>query len=83
LRWRACSEDGVVAVIVWHGDQVLMQELLLAIDRNCSCQGNNVCAAHRAMTDQRWLDTILFMRWLVQQDLLGEEVPPTRVRSGR
>jgi hypothetical protein len=62
----------VVTVVVWHGDTVLMQELISAIAHNCSCQGNNVCGAHQAMLEQRFADGMLWGRWM-RERLLAEE----------
>jgi hypothetical protein len=62
----------VVTVVVFHSDQALVQELMTAIDNNCSCQESNVCSAHRAMLEQRFADGVLWGRWM-RQRLLGEE----------
>jgi hypothetical protein len=53
--------------IVWHGTHAESTELMQAVARNCACEFRvgvcvSRCAVHEALTDQRWLDGLLFMR---------------------
>jgi hypothetical protein len=70
----------MTSIVVFHGDPEEAYQLVIAVQHNCECVRNAAgavdkpCASHRAMTDQRWLDTILFMRWLVQRELLTENM---------
>jgi len=63
---------------VWHGSGADLIELQRAIERHCECSrdsGGKIsgkCAAHRALLEQRFLDSLLFYRWL-RQHLLDEE----------
>ncbi len=54
---------------IWHGTETEGAELVAAINRNCTCQYTpqgvrlSTCGVHTAfVTDQRWLDDMLFMR---------------------
>jgi hypothetical protein len=67
-----------MAIIVWHGTQSQSTELLRAVARNCACEQRvgvrlSTCAPHKALTEQRWLDGLLFMRSrrheLMQQEM--------------
>jgi hypothetical protein len=49
---------------VWHGSSDEAAALTLAIVHNCACDGKTCCGAHLALFDQRWLDSILFFRWM-------------------
>jgi hypothetical protein len=62
-------------VVVWHGDFMSAQALIEAIGHNCDCNGKQpgVCSAHQAMLDQRFLDRILFARYLRDRLLTEEE----------
>ena len=56
-----------MAIVVWHGTQSQSTELLRAVARNCACEQRvgvrlSTCAPHKALTQQRWLDGLLFMR---------------------
>jgi hypothetical protein len=61
-------------VVVWHGDTVEIEALLVAIGHNCGCNEKQpgACPAHQAMLDQRWLNGLLFARWM-RERLLAEE----------
>ena len=60
-------------VVVWHGDQALVLELLTAIEHHCTCRGmSGSCPTHLTLLDQRALDRLLFARWL-RERLLAEE----------
>jgi len=61
-----------VAVTVWHGSREDAVALEIAIRHNCACQSGSPCGAHAAMLDQRWLDGLLFARYLRAQLLEGE-----------
>jgi len=60
----------VVVAAIFRGDRAQVRALMLAVEHNCSCEmspeglisGN--CFAHQALLDQRWLDGLLFARWL-------------------
>ena len=67
-----------MAIIVWHGTQSQSKELLQAVARNCTCERRvgvcvSMCVPHKALTEQRWLDGLLFMRsrrhQLLQQEM--------------
>lgn len=54
---------------VWQGDDAQKRELLAAIERNCTCQFDEIsrartatCASHTAMLNQEFLDRLLFNR---------------------
>lgn len=54
-------------VVTWHGTQDEAASLLETVARHCACVFNSgaivaPCAAHSALTDQRWLNGLLFMR---------------------
>ncbi len=65
-------------VCIWHGDPEEAYALILAIDNNCGCTRassgalTQLCGAHQGMTDQRFLDYILFLRHM-REWLLAEE----------
>jgi hypothetical protein len=60
----------VVVAAIFRGDRAQVRALMLAVEHNCLCEvspeglvsGN--CFAHQALLDQRWLDGLLFARWL-------------------
>ena len=67
-----------MAIVVWHGTQSQSTELLRAVARNCACEQRvgvrlSTCAPHKALTEQRWLDGLLFMHSrrheLMQQEM--------------
>jgi hypothetical protein len=62
----------VAEVVVWHGTPEGVFELSLAVIHNCDCRPPAACAAHRAMLEQRFLDGVLFVRYL-RVRLLVEE----------
>jgi hypothetical protein len=63
----------VGTVCVWHGDTAQVQQLLAAIELNCTCRDKSgSCTAHQALLSQRFLDGLLYARWLREQ-LLAEE----------
>jgi hypothetical protein len=52
---------------IWHGTVVESCQLTTAINNNCphkglGCRG---CDAHAAMLDQRFIDGVLWARWLL------------------
>ena len=62
---------------VFHGDAIETRDLMRAIDHNCSCETNDGlvsgdCPAHRAMLDQRWLNGLLFARYMTERLLVEE-----------
>ena len=65
---------------VWHGDAASVYALIAAIDNNCDCQRNSngvllrQCGAHVMMTDQRWLDHLLYLRWLYEARRAGRRL---------
>jgi hypothetical protein len=62
----------VADLVIWHGTADDVLALSLAIDHNCDCAAPRVCAAHRAMLDQRFLNGVLFGKHLAKR-LLAEE----------
>jgi hypothetical protein len=62
----------VVVAAVFRGDATAMRALMAAVEHNCTCDRGGICPAHRALLDQRWLDGLLFARWLHER-LLAEE----------
>jgi len=61
----------MVPVTIWHGGLAESYELAAAVHNNCSC-ASGYCAAHQAMLDQRFVDGILFARFM-RQRLIEEE----------
>ena len=63
---------------VWKGSVAELLELQRAIERNCECARDSggiisgKCGAHRALVDQRFIDSVLFYRWL-RDRLIDEE----------
>lgn len=63
----------VPGLVIWKGGTAEVIALLEAFDRNCTCRGmSGTCAAHQALLSQRFLDTLLFYRWMAER-LLAEE----------
>jgi len=67
----------VATMVFWHGDAAEQVALLQAVARNCTCSSddgivNGSCPAHRALLDQRWLDGLLFARYLSERLLIDE-----------
>jgi hypothetical protein len=69
----------VASLTIWHGDTAGALALQVAVEHNCTCEVDangrtrpGKCSAHRAMLDQRFVDGILFGRYLTEQ-LLREE----------
>ena len=63
--------------VVWHGDPAEQAALLQAVTRNCTCPNQDglisgSCPAHQALLEQRFVDGLLFARYLCQQLLLEE-----------
>jgi hypothetical protein len=56
----------------WNGTDQERDELLAALDRDCSCSPPQLCAAHALLHDQRRLDALLFAR-RIRERLLSEE----------
>lgn len=50
---------------VWHGTAAQAVALTTAIAHHCTCKPPETCAAHRAMLDQRFIDGVLWARWLL------------------
>jgi hypothetical protein len=64
----------VVVAAVFRGDVALMRALLEAVERNCTCAPRGItCPCHRALLDQRYLDALLFYRWM-RERLVAEEL---------
>ena len=63
---------------IWKGDVASITQLQVAVMNNCTCEHDDAgrvsgqCSAHQAMLDQRFVDGILFGRWLLER-LLAEE----------
>lgn len=59
---------------MWHGTKRQAAELVAACARNCACSYNTLgqrsgpsCAPHDGMVhDQKWLDGLLFERYIVR-----------------
>lgn len=67
----------VPTMVFWHGDAAEQVALLQAVAHNCTCSSddgivNGSCPAHRALLDQRWLDGLLFARYLSERLLIDE-----------
>jgi hypothetical protein len=62
----------VAELVIWHGSAEDVFALTVAISHNCDCHPPTSCAAHRAMLDQRFLDGVIFARYLSER-LLAEE----------
>jgi hypothetical protein len=62
----------VAELVTWHGTSADAFTLTVAVSHNCDCNPPNSCAAHRAMLCQRFLDGVLFARYLSER-LLAEE----------
>jgi hypothetical protein len=63
----------VADLVVWHGNTVEMLALMSAIEHNCECKGRRgSCAAHQALLTQRFIDGVIFVRWM-RERLLAEE----------
>ena len=64
-------------VVVWHGDSTQQAALLQAVTRNCTCPSDDglihgSCPAHQALLDQRFIDGLLFARYLAERLLVDE-----------
>ena len=62
-----------VVAVVFRGDTEQVHALLEAIENNCPnkpCHGK--CPAHQALLSQRFLDALLFYRWM-RERLMAEE----------
>lgn len=63
-----------VTTIIWHGTSAESDDLLAALDRNCTCQYEETtgaktsnCPGHLMMLeDQKTLDGLLFYRSIVK-----------------
>ena len=62
----------MAVVAVFRGDAAETHDLVEAIAHNCACEQPKVCGAHMALMEQRFLDGILFARFLIGS-LLDEE----------
>lgn len=57
-------------VPIFHGSLAESYQLEAAVQHNCACaggQGPAGCGAHRAILDQRFIDGVLFARYLADQ----------------
>ncbi len=61
-----------VRLPIWYGSLRDAYDLEAAISHNCTCRPGERCGAHAALFEQRFLDMLLFERWLKPQ-LLREE----------
>lgn len=50
---------------VFHGSLAESYRLAQAVANNCTCQPSSRCEAHAAMLDQRFIDGVLFARFLL------------------
>lgn len=52
---------------IWHGTLAESYQLTTAVTNNCPHKGANCrgCGAHEAMLDQRFIDGVLWARWLL------------------
>ena len=56
------------ALVVFHGSVQEAIELAQAVSHNCDCLATgHRCSAHAAMLSQRWVDGLLFARYLVKR----------------
>lgn len=69
----------MASLTIWHGDAAAALALQVAVQRNCTCQvdANGItvpgnCGSHRAMLEQRFVDGILFGRYLAERLLIEE-----------
>ena len=68
----------VAGLVVWHGDTREMIALMTAIEHNCECKGmSGSCPAHQALLSQRFIDGVIFVRWM-RERLLAEEQDAAR-----
>ena len=67
-------------VLVFHGSTEESLALSIAVAHNCACKSGQQCGAHDAMLSQRYLDGILFARF-IRARLLKEEGLPCVKRS--
>lgn len=63
----------MVVAAIFRGDAAELRELMEAVGRNCTCETLSACLAHRALLDQRFLDGLVWMRWM-RERLLREEL---------
>jgi hypothetical protein len=63
---------------IFHGSQEQSYELSVAIKHNCTCGTSRVCGPHQAILEQRFLDGLLFARYLLRRQLQGEEEGQSR-----
>lgn len=63
-----------IAAAVFRGDAEQVRALIEAVEHNCVCDppGRGNCLTHQAMLDQRWLDGLLFARYLTERLMLEE-----------
>ena len=83
--WRGCCRYVVGVAGVFHGDSAQTQALVDAIKSNCTCtdKPGGVCTAHLALLEQRFLDGLLFARWMYDRRLLAEEFALSEDHVGR
>lgn len=63
-----------VQIPIWHGSLEDAHQLIAAVFNNCPQHGgcNGQCGGHQAMLEQRFIDGILFGRFM-RERLLREE----------
>jgi hypothetical protein len=62
-----------IEIPIWHGTLEQSYQLEAAIQNNCDClHAKRRCSAHEAMLEQRFVDGVLFARFL-RTRLIGEE----------
>lgn len=60
-------------LVVWHGDMQQAYELAAAVARHCDCRAEKrQCGGHAAMLEQRFIDGVLYGRWMVER-MINEE----------
>jgi len=63
----------VAGLVIWHGDTREMLALMAAIEHNCECKGmSGSCSAHQALLSQRFIDGVIFGRWMRERLLIEE-----------
>lgn len=63
----------LVDIPLWHGTIEDAYQLEAAVQNNCDClEIKRRCSAHEAMLQQRFVDGVLFARWM-RARLIREE----------
>jgi hypothetical protein len=73
---------GRLGLPIWHGTLLEAYALHDAVEHNCACQSGRRCGAHTATLEQRFLDGIIWARWMREQLLDEEGVTCSSVRWG-